>query len=669
MDGQYTIFDYLNTQNNHDIKIDKPIRLLEFFSGIGAQAKALEKLGVNFETYKTSEWEVHACASYHKIHMKEDKTDYSKDYTDKELIEILYNLGISIDGKTPMSKTKIKGKSEKWHRRVYNDFKATHNLGSITKLGGVDLEIIDKDKYCYLLTYSFPCGLPGTKVKVIDGYKNIEDITKDDYVLTHTNSYKKVVKTMTRISPNYYKIKVLGQPDLKLTSEHPMYVLRDGQIQWVKVKDLTTKDKVCFNINTENKPIICEDNILWLLGRYVADGHINKYSYNSVNFSINFEKEEEFLNHIPKEMEGRFKKYKKAVWDYRIADKDFQELCEDCGIGSCNKHIPQYILDLPREQAAIFLDGYFSGDGHNRKDRPNNKMTMFTTTSKELFMGLQSLILKVYGTVCSCYIRHDNRKDTYHDTYCGQFSSKPNPTVQMKIGNQVFTQIREIQFIDEETPVYNFEVETDNSYTCENIVVHNCQDISIAGKQKGFNKSDKTRSGLLWEVERLLLELKETNSLPQLLLLENVPQLHSKKFMPDFLEWVNALENLGYSNFWQDLNAKDYGVAQSRNRTFMISILGENINFEFPNPIPLNLTMEDYLQDTVDEKYYIDNDKSRKLINQLIEQGMPLKKNGIDFSLHNAGLTPIANCIINRYDAGITNRAHEGSCVIEESRQ
>lgn len=104
--------------------------------GIGAQAKALKRLGANFEHYKISEWEVHATASYHKIHMRNDKTDYSKDYTDKELINLLDNLGISVDGKKPMSRTKIKAKGEKWHRKVYNDFMATNNMGSITKIGG-----------------------------------------------------------------------------------------------------------------------------------------------------------------------------------------------------------------------------------------------------------------------------------------------------------------------------------------------------------------------------------------------------------------------------------------------------------------------------------------------------------------------------------------------------
>lgn len=160
MDGQISIFDYLNTKENTEIKpisINKPIRLIELFAGIGAQAKALERLEIDFEHYKISEWEVHACASYHQIHMPEDKIDYSSEYTDEEIVDKLNNFGISLDGKTPLLISQLQKKSECWHREVYNDFMATHNLGSITNLRGGDLGIMEKDKYCYILTYSFPC--------------------------------------------------------------------------------------------------------------------------------------------------------------------------------------------------------------------------------------------------------------------------------------------------------------------------------------------------------------------------------------------------------------------------------------------------------------------------------------------------------------------------------
>ena len=144
-----------------------------------------------------------------------------------------------------------------------------------------------------------------------------------------------------------------------------------------------------------------------------------------------------------------------------------------------------------------------------------------------------------------------------------------------------------------------------------------CQDLSVAGKQKGMTKGSGTRSGLLWEVERLL---NEVENLPQVLLMENVPQVHGKKNMEDFQRWIDFLESKGYSNYWQDLNAKNYGVAQNRNRCFMVSILGD-YSFKFPEPIELKKVMKDYLEDEVDEKYYINNEKAQKLIQKLIDNG------------------------------------------------
>lgn len=144
-----------------------------------------------------------------------------------------------------------------------------------------------------------------------------------------------------------------------------------------------------------------------------------------------------------------------------------------------------------------------------------------------------------------------------------------------------------------------------------------CQDLSVAGKGAGMTKGSGTRSGLLWEVERLL---NETEELPDILLMENVPQVHRKKNMPDFQKWIDFLESKGYSNYWDDLNAKDYGVAQNRNRCFMVSILGD-CNFRFPEPIPLTHCIDDYLEESVDESYYINTEKANKLIKKLISDG------------------------------------------------
>ena len=138
-----------------------------------------------------------------------------------------------------------------------------------------------------------------------------------------------------------------------------------------------------------------------------------------------------------------------------------------------------------------------------------------------------------------------------------------------------------------------------------------CTDLSTAGKMAGMERGSGTRSGLLWEVERLL---KECNELPQVLLMENVPQVHGKKNKASFDEWCQFLESLGYKNYWKDLNAKDYGVPQSRNRCFMVSLLGD-YSYEFPKPIELRLRLQDLLEDEVDEKYYL-SDKMVKYIQE-----------------------------------------------------
>lgn len=130
-----------------------------------------------------------------------------------------------------------------------------------------------------------------------------------------------------------------------------------------------------------------------------------------------------------------------------------------------------------------------------------------------------------------------------------------------------------------------------------------CQDLSLAGKGKGMSDTS-TRSGMLWEVERILDECKELGTLPQILLMENVPQVHGEGNTNDFNKWQLKLEELGYSNYWEDLIATDYGIPQTRNRCFMVSILGE-YSYSFPPEQELKLRLKDMLEEEVDEKYYL----------------------------------------------------------------
>ena len=138
-----------------------------------------------------------------------------------------------------------------------------------------------------------------------------------------------------------------------------------------------------------------------------------------------------------------------------------------------------------------------------------------------------------------------------------------------------------------------------------------CQDLSNAGKGAGMAKGSSTRSGLLWEVERLLTETKE---LPTVLVMENVPQVISEKNIKDFSQWVAFLDGLGYKSKWEILNAKDYGIPQNRERCFMVSMLGDYY-YEFPTKKPLKKRLKDMLEDSVDGRYYLSDKALNGVLN------------------------------------------------------
>ena len=143
-----------------------------------------------------------------------------------------------------------------------------------------------------------------------------------------------------------------------------------------------------------------------------------------------------------------------------------------------------------------------------------------------------------------------------------------------------------------------------------------CQDISVAGNQKGINEN--TRSGLLYQVQRLLEVSKEEGTLPKYLLLENVKNLVGKKFKSQFDSWLFYLDQLGYDTYWQVLNAKNYGIPQNRERVFAVSIRKDlNQKYEFPKAEPLTKKLADMLEDEVDEKYYLKQDKVSTLIRNI----------------------------------------------------
>ena len=143
-----------------DYYLNKPIRLIEFFAGYGSQSKALEELekwGLKFQHWKICEWAVKSIQAYKDLHFANDNTDYSRDFTFEYIAQVLFENGISSNYNEPMTLEQIKRLGEKQCRNIYNNCVATHNLVNIQKCTAEKLEIIDTDKYDYILTYSFPC--------------------------------------------------------------------------------------------------------------------------------------------------------------------------------------------------------------------------------------------------------------------------------------------------------------------------------------------------------------------------------------------------------------------------------------------------------------------------------------------------------------------------------
>lgn len=168
-----------------------------------------------------------------------------------------------------------------------------------------------------------------------------------------------------------------------------------------------------------------------------------------------------------------------------------------------------------------------------------------------------------------------------------------------------------------------------------------CQDISLAGLQKGCDNDSGTRSSLLWECERIIRAVK-----PKYLLMENVKNLVGEKHKHNFIKWLHVLEMMGYQNFYKVLNAKDYGVPQNRERVFVVSIIGCQ-QYLFPNPIKLEKRLKDVLESNVDEKYYL----SDKTINMFLRRNELNKAKGNGFKFEAADTNGYASAVTTRAGA------------------
>lgn len=621
------------------------------------------------------------------------------------------------------------------------------NLGDITKVDETKLEPFN------MICGGSPCFVAGTKVITENGYKNIEDVKVGDMVLTHKNRYMPVVRTGGEQNKEIYSLRIQGFLNTECTDYHPFYCKKTkrSEPEKMKLKDLRVGYYLGSHINqNEDNRFNLSDEDCWILGRYVADGHIrkdkrkerkNSFQYQCI-LSIGDNKVDE-LKSIVKTRHYNCYPHSESTHRVVFSSMELVNFVIDhgFGMGAENKIIPSFILDLPVSKLECFLNGYMSGDGCEI-----GNVYQATTVSKELAMSLCMAIQKVYRVGCCVYYTErpdtcviENRIVNQKDTYMIRFRKNSQKHLWFIEDNIVWYPIKEITKTDKIENVFNIEVEEDHTYTANNIITYNCQDFSVAGKQKGSvwtckdcghkynplivhwserykcpccesNNIEKTRSSLLVEYLRVIRANK-----PNFGMYENVKNIVGKQFKDTFKMFTDELDEYGYNVYWKVLNAKDYGIPQNRERVYLIFIKKEldNGKFTYPEPFDNGMRLKDILEENVDEKFYISEDKVQKFIQTLhidkSDEGFNTPKfvgnvnrpdfgtgyaggvwdannisptlttmqgggrqphimQGIDKSYNNTKQIEIANCLTAREDRGISNRKSEGTAVLEVGR-
>lgn len=182
-----------------------------------------------------------------------------------------------------------------------------------------------------------------------------------------------------------------------------------------------------------------------------------------------------------------------------------------------------------------------------------------------------------------------------------------------------------------------------------------CQDLSQAGLSKGMKKGSGTRSGLLWEIERILDECEE---LPQILLMENVPQVIGEKNRDAFRDWFMKLESLGYKSWYTIMNGKDYEIPQNRERCFMVSALGD-CYYDFPEKTGCKLRLKDLLQKDVGQEYYL----SDSLIEYFERHTVESKEKGNGFKFEPTDGDCIGKCVTTRAGGRMDDNFIRCDCI------
>ena len=471
------------------------------------------------------------------------------------------------------------------------------------------MELPKADLWCF----GFPCFMANTLVQTVEGFQAIQDIKVGDYVITHKNRTRKVIQTMNREVDTICTIHAYGVDVIPTTPNHPFWVREKSYVyenrkrkrvfstpRWVEAKDLTKDHYLSIPVNTNSIDIFWQgirytrkgkeyylnnlpfDNInfYWLIGRFIGDGWVTSTTRNDsksprekVTLCCSKREFWEVRNRINGVLPFTVTE-DKTVYKFIFSNKELHHFLKRYGEGASNKFVHREILNLPVDKLEAFLDGYLSADGCVVNGRYK-----CTTVSRKLAYGIAACVNKVYKRPCAIYkcktadrTTIDGREVNQQDFYQLVFSKESHKQDEAFYEyGFIYVPIRDVKIVPFKTTVYNIGVEEDESYTANSVSCHNCQDISVAGKQKGLQEGE--RSGLFYEVMRLLAGLRQEDR-PKWLLIENVKNLLSIGNGFDFARLLIEVGRHGYSCEWQLINSKDFGVPQNRERVFIVGHLG-----------------------------------------------------------------------------------------------
>ena len=416
-----------------------------------------------------------------------------------------------------------------------------------------------------ILFAGFPCFTKDTHVLTNNGYKEIQNVLIEDQLLTHTGQFQKIVNLQRKeYNGLLYNFKIKYHPEvITCTEEHPFYVRTQKKIwnnslrkydysfaepEWKIASKLTTNDYFGMVINSKEE-----------IPTFHFEKRINQSRTEMISFTLNDPKQWFTMGYF--------------VGDGWIEETDCAYILKQFE-SNHGKLIPEWVQDAPKEFIQEFINGYIAADGCCDK----NNSTRITTVSYNLAYGIQRLFLKM-GHIASivktirpktCVIedRVVNQLDTYQISVV--FNKQSNVSTFIENNYVWYAPFKITSELTQHEPVYNFEVETDNSYVVCNTIVHNCQSFSNAGKKK----ADDPRNTMFLEFLRVA-----TITEPHIIIGENVKGLLTKKTSTgeNYIDVIVAeFEKIGYNVIYQVFKTEQYGVPQKRERLIILGVKKEN---------------------------------------------------------------------------------------------